>query len=104
MSKEKSAPAPAPAPVAPAANPQANQKLHLKYESMTAVFADHVVLNSTNGGVILDFASSIVSDPGSGDSTIPVHTRIAMTHHGAAQLLRMLSGLFTQAAPKEGES
>ncbi|MCB1077788.1 MAG: hypothetical protein KDM63_05630 [Verrucomicrobiae bacterium] len=92
MSKEKSAPA-----AAPAANPQANQKLHLKYESMTAVFADHVVLNSTNGGVILDFASSIVSDPGSGDSTLPVHTRVAMTHHGAAQLLRMLSGLFTQA-------
>lgn len=75
------------------------QKYHLKYESMTAVFADHVVLNGIGGGVILDFASAVVGDPKTGDSTIPVHTRVAMTHQGAAQLYRMLAGLFTPPAP-----
>jgi len=77
------------------------QKFHLKYDSMTALFADHVVLNGANGAFILDFASTMVSDPGAHQSTIPVHTRIAMTHQGAAQLLNLLSNAFAQAGDKE---
>lgn len=73
-----------------------DRKYHLKYESMTAVFADHVVLNGTNGGMMLDFASSIVNDPDTGDATVPVHTRVAMTTNGAAQLYQLLHGVFTQ--------
>ena len=72
------------------------QKYHLNYETLTAVFADHVVLNSTSGGLIFDFASCTVNDPDSGDDTVPIHTRIAMTNHGAAQLYKLLSGVFTQ--------
>ena len=83
---------------------QTDQKFHLKYDSMTAVFADHVVLNGINGAFILDFASSVVSDQGSGQSTIPVHTRIAMTHHGAAQLLRLLSNAFAPRLQNEGDA
>lgn len=75
---------------------QQQQRFHIKYETMTAVFADHVVLNGTNGGLLLDFASSIVADPVTGESTIPVHTRVAMTLNGAAQLHRMLSGVFNR--------
>jgi hypothetical protein len=81
---------------------QPEQKFHLKYESTTAVFADHVVLNSINGAFILDFASSMVSDPGTGQSTIPVHTRIAMTHQGAAQLLQLLSNTFAAGSKTGG--
>ena len=77
------------------AQPQ-QQRFHIKYETMTAVFADHVVLNGTNGGLMLDFASSIVTDPATGEATIPVHTRVAMTLNGAAQLHRMLSGVFNR--------
>jgi hypothetical protein len=101
MSKKKNqtnTPAPTPNPMpeesAPA-QPQ-QQRFHIKYETMTAVFADHVVLNGTNGGLLLDFASSIVADPVTGESTIPVHTRVAMTLNGAAQLHRMLSGVFNR--------
>jgi len=74
------------------ADPQ--PQYHLKYETMTAVFADHVILNGTNGGVVLDFASSIVNDPETGQATIPVHTRVAMTLHGAAQLQQLLANAF----------
>lgn len=95
-----------------ASQPQ-TQKYHLKYESLTAVFADHVVLNSTNGGLIFDFASCAVNDPTSGHATLPIHTRVAMTNHGAKQLYQLLRGVFepkgaqTQdgggAAPPAGE-
>ncbi|MCB1204790.1 MAG: hypothetical protein KDN18_11070 [Verrucomicrobiae bacterium] len=80
---------------------QSDTKFNLKYESMTAVFADHVVLNRLNGAVILDFASAMVGDPGSGQSTIPVHTRIAMTHQGAALLLQLLSNAFASGTAKD---
>lgn len=83
-------------------NDQNQKKLHIKYESMTAVYADHVVLNNLNGAVILDFASAMVGDPGSGESTIPVHTRIAMTHQGASQLLQLLVNTFAPASPRGG--
>lgn len=80
------------------------QKFHIKYDSMTAVFADHVVLNGANGAFILDFASTIVSDPNAGQATIPVHTRVAMTHQGAAQLPQLLSNAFSQGAKKGAAS
>jgi hypothetical protein len=76
----------------------AEQKFHLKYDSMTALYADQVVLSGANGAFILDFASSMVSDPGAHQATIPVHTRIAMTHQGAAQLLQLLSNAFAQGS------
>lgn len=85
-------------------NDQNQKKLHIKYESMTAVYADHVVLNNLNGAVILDFASAMVGDSGSGDSTIPVHTRIAMTHQGASQLLQLLINTFAPAPSKGGNA
>ncbi len=100
------------------ASPQAasapqQQRYHLNYETLTAVFADHVVLNATSGGLIFDFASCTVADPNSGDSTVPIHTRIAMTNNGAAQLYQLLSGVFQpqgqgqqpqgQAAPPAAE-
>ena len=75
------------------------RKFHLKYDSLTAVFADHVIVNGTNGGLLLDFASCVVNDPNTDESTVPVHTRVAMTTAGAAQLYRMLQGVFAQQAP-----
>lgn len=91
MSEEPIQPTPQPAAAA-----EEQQKYHLNYESLTAVFADHVVLNSTSGGLIFDFASCTVNDPGSGDATVPIHTRIAMTNNGAAQLFQLLAGVFQQ--------
>ena len=84
-----------------AAQPQQQQKYHLNYETLTAVFADHVVLNSTDGGLIFDFASCTVNDPGSGDATVPIHTRVAMTNNGAAQLFQLLAGVFQPPAPQQ---
>ena len=104
MSEEQIQPTPQPAAAA-----QEQQKYHLNYETLTAVFADHVVLNSTSGGLIFDFASCTVNDPGSGDATVPIHTRIAMTNNGAAQLFQLLAGVFQQqeqpqAAPQQPQA
>lgn len=95
MSEPKSQPI----PQADAAAQQ--QNYHLNYETLTAVFADHVVLNSTSGGLIFDFASCTVNDPGSGDATVPIHTRVAMTNNGAAQLYQLLAGVFQPQAPAQ---
>ncbi len=96
MSEEKTQPTAQPEA---AAAQQQQQKYHLNYESLTAVFADHVVLNSTSGGLIFDFASCTVNDPGTGDATVPIHTRVAMTNNGAAQLYQLLAGVFQQQQP-----
>jgi hypothetical protein len=79
-------------------------KYHLKYDSLTAVYADHVILNGTNGGVMLDFASCVVNDPNTGESTVPVHTRVAMTTNGAAQLFRLLQNVFAPQAQAQGDA
>jgi hypothetical protein len=97
MSEEQSPSIPQPEAAA-----QQQQKYHLNYESLTAVFADHVVLNSTSGGLIFDFASCTVNDPGSGDATVPIHTRVAMTNNGAAQLFQLLAGIFQPQQPSAG--
>ena len=73
------------------------QQIQIKYEDMTARYASQVVLTTGQEEVYLDFSSGIVPDQGQGFSTLPVHTRIAMTAGGVRRLYQTLGQLFAKS-------
>lgn len=73
----------------PASAPQA-RKLRLKYEEYSARYANQTILSGSADEVLLDFSSGPVPDAATGESVVPVHTRIAMTPAGARRLLAAL--------------
>jgi hypothetical protein len=82
MSNEQPAPAPA--------QQQQSIPLQIKYEDMTARYANHVLLNTGQEELYLDFTSGIVIDRTAGVSVMPIHTRIAMTPSGVVRLWQLL--------------
>jgi hypothetical protein len=69
-------------------NPQ--QVLQLKYDDLTARYANHALVSVGAEEVYLDFTSGIVADR-PGVSVMPIHTRIAMTPSGVVRLTQLLS-------------
>ena len=65
--------------------------LQIKYEDLTARYANHVLLNTGQEELYLDFTSGIVIDRAAGVSVMPIHTRIAMTPSGVVRLAQLLS-------------
>ncbi len=78
-------------------------KIQVKYEDMTARYANQVVLTTGQEEVYLDFSSGLIPDQGQGFSTLPIHTRIAMTGGGLRRLYQVLGQLLSKAdQPKPG--
>lgn len=67
-----------------------SKKIKIKYEDLSAKYANQVVLNGSAEEIYLDFSSGPVPDPNTGESLIPIHTRIAMSHGAARRLLAAL--------------
>lgn len=75
-----------PAPAAPA---QQQIPLQIRYEDMSARYANHVLLNNGQEELYLDFSSGLVIDPAAG-AIMPIHTRIAMTPAAIVRLWQLL--------------
>jgi hypothetical protein len=74
----------------PQAPPQQTHTIQVKYNDLTARYANHVLVNVGAEEVYLDFTSGVVAErPGS--SVMPVHTRIAMTPAGVVRLAQLLN-------------
>ena len=67
---------------------QQNVTIQVRYDDMTARYANHVLVNTGNEEIYLDFTSGVVSQPGGG--VMPIHTRIAMTPSGVVRLAQLL--------------
>ena len=80
-------------------NDPKSQKVNIqvKYEDMTARYANQIVLTTGQEEVYLDFSSGIIPDQGGGVSVLPIHTRIAMPHSALKRFHQMLTQLFNQA-------
>jgi hypothetical protein len=76
---------------------QKQMKIQVKYEDMTARYANQVVLTTGQEEVFLDFSSGLLPDQGSGTSVLPIHTRIAMSAGGLRRLYQVLGQLFAKA-------
>jgi hypothetical protein len=67
-------------------------KIQVKYEDMTARYANQVVITATGQEeVFLDFSSGLIPDQGQGFATLPIHTRIAMTRTGLQRFYEVLT-------------
>lgn len=71
--------------------------LRVKYENSGALYASQALVQVSPEEIFLDFSSGVVADGGEA-RTMPIHTRIAMTHAGA---LRLLSALQRTLQAKE---
>jgi len=80
-----------------------NTQVKVRYESTQALYASQFVLNVSDDEVIVNFASSLLPDASSGDSHLPVHTRIALSRNGAQKLAQLLLQA-TSGQPTEGEA
>ncbi len=69
---------------------QQSLSIQVKYDDLTARYANHALVNVGQEEVYLDFTSGIVPDrPGFG--VMPIHTRIAMTPSGVVRLAQLLN-------------
>ena len=75
---------------APAPQKQQSVPLQVKYEDLTARYANHVLVSTGQEELYLDFTSGIVADRQAGVSVMPIHTRIAMTPAGIVRLWQLL--------------
>jgi hypothetical protein len=65
--------------------------LQVRYEDMSARYANQVLLNTTAEEVYLDFSPGVVMDRGQGGAVLPIHTRIVMTPTGVLRLYQALA-------------
>ncbi len=66
------------------------RKIKVKYDEYSARYANQTVITGSTDEVFLDFSSGPVPDSGTGESLLPIHTRIAMSPAGARRLLAAL--------------
>lgn len=75
-------------------DPQAPQQqqinLQVRYDDLTARYANHALVSVGNEEVYIDFTSGIVADR-PGVSILPIHTRVAMTPSGVVRLAQLLA-------------
>ncbi len=84
---------------------QKTVRLKVKYDELKALYASQAIVNCNGEEIFLDFSSGILADPSSGDSLLPIHTRIAMTPQGAGRLIQALQQALTgKGAPVKNDS
>jgi hypothetical protein len=74
-------------------NPQTQQQplnLQIRYEDMTARYANQALVSTTAEEVYLDFSSGIIMDRGAGAGSLPIHTRIVMNPNGMLRLYQAI--------------
>lgn len=77
------------------------QQIKVRYSETSAVYASQVILNATDEDVTINFSSGPMSDPASGETMLPVHTRIAMSRAGAKRLHAVLGQVLSREAEKQ---
>lgn len=70
--------------------PAGGQAVKLRYEETRALFSGQFVTSVSSDEVLINFSSGTITDPDSGETVLPIHTRIAMSRDGAKRLLTVL--------------
>lgn len=69
------------------------QQIKVRYNETSALFASQFIVNTSAEDVTINFSSGPLSDPATGETILPVHTRMAMTREGARRLHGVLSNI-----------
>ncbi len=71
-------------------SPDPKTRIRVEYEDKKALYANQVILNGSPEELFLDFSSGPIQDPETGETLVPVHTRIAMSPAAARRLMAAL--------------
>ncbi len=74
-------------------------QIQVKYTETSALYASQFLINSTEEDITIGFSSGYLSDPGSKETLLPIHTRIGMTLQGARRLHGLLSKILQENRP-----
>lgn len=77
------------------------QQVKVRYAETSALYASQFILNTSEEDLTLNFSSGPLVDPASGETILPVHTRIAMSKEGARRLHAILSKVLSQPSDKQ---
>ncbi len=80
---------------------QNQQQIKVRYNETSALFASQFIINTSAEDVTINFSSGPLSDPASGETILPVHTRMAMTREGARRLHAVLGNILGQQESSE---
>ena len=67
------------------------QQLRVRYEQTQALYASQFVLNASEEEIIINFSSGSLPDPQTGETHLPIHSRVALSTDGARRLLNLLN-------------
>lgn len=76
--------------------------IKVRYNETSSLFASQFIINSTAEDLTINFSSGALADPGSGETILPIHTRISLTMEGARRLQGVLNQVLNQQ--QAGES
>ncbi|MBU0945561.1 MAG: hypothetical protein KJ804_02350 [Proteobacteria bacterium] len=82
-------------------NKSKQQQVKVRYTETSALYASQFILNASEEDITVNFSSGPLVDPVSGETILPVHTRIAMSKEGARRLHAILSKVLSQPAAKQ---
>jgi len=72
--------------------PQAQQQnVKIRYEETQALYASQFMINASDEDIVINFSSGHLSDPNTGESIMPIHTRIALTPSATIRLVNTLT-------------
>ncbi|MEN9848238.1 MAG: hypothetical protein RL368_978 [Pseudomonadota bacterium] len=69
----------------------ADQQVRVRYEQTQALYASQFVLNASEEEIIINFSSGSLPDPQTGETHLPIHSRVALSTDGARRLLNLLN-------------
>lgn len=69
---------------------QPAMNLQIRYEDMTARYANEVMLNTTAQECYFDFSSGLIIDRNAGGAILPIHTRIVMTPTSMLKMYQLM--------------
>jgi hypothetical protein len=77
---------------------QKKQQIKVRYTETSALYASQFILNSSGEDITINFSSGPLVDPASGETILPIHSRIALSKAGARRLLGVLSKVLSEQA------
>lgn len=67
------------------------QSVKIRYEETQALYASQFMINASDEDIVINFSSGHISDPNTGESVMPIHTRIALTPSATVRLINTLT-------------
>ncbi len=77
------------------------KQIKVQYAETSAIYASQFILNASENDITINFSSGPMVDSASGETILPMHTRIAMGKEGAKRLHAVLGQVLSQSSPDE---